>query len=395
MHAESAEKFEAVEQLSGNLRLLFAEAGYELVAPSILQPAELFFDALGEQVRARTYVFNDLDGHELCLRPDLTVPTARIYLQRHEKLHDAARYCYSGPVFRYAPVGGDETNRRELRQTGLELYAANDAEKAEAEILRLTVDGLNAVGLTDFDIKIGDLKLFNTLLDAIDMPERWRQRLKHHFSNSEKFIETLHNLARSKDERLAAHGKWPRLDPDRPKLAEEILANYLVDNKIPVIGVRSLTEITSRLLEFEADMREKPLSERKVKLIEAYLKINDARPLVAMARLGDLCDGADLDMTSVISSFKRRLRLFDEEGVPIDNIMFSAVFGRAMEYYTGFVFQIFSRQIPELEHLCSGGSYDHLLQDLRPDRKPGKPIPAVGCAIMTETLLTAVEGELV
>ena len=34
-------------------------------------------DAIGEALRARTYVFIDPDGDELCLRPDLTVPALR------------------------------------------------------------------------------------------------------------------------------------------------------------------------------------------------------------------------------------------------------------------------------------------------------------------------------
>ena len=53
------------------------------MAPTFIQPADIFLDRIGEALRNRTYVFTDPDGRELCLRPDLTIPSARIYLERN------------------------------------------------------------------------------------------------------------------------------------------------------------------------------------------------------------------------------------------------------------------------------------------------------------------------
>ena len=83
MAAESALKFEALEAQATTLLEIFRRAGYEQVAPSIIQPADIFLDQIGESIRSRTYVFTDLAGDELCLRPDLTVPVSRLYLERH------------------------------------------------------------------------------------------------------------------------------------------------------------------------------------------------------------------------------------------------------------------------------------------------------------------------
>ena len=63
----------------------FRRGGYEQVAPSIIQPADILLDQIGEAIRGRTYVFTDLAGDELCLRPDLTVPVSRLYLERHPR----------------------------------------------------------------------------------------------------------------------------------------------------------------------------------------------------------------------------------------------------------------------------------------------------------------------
>src|SRR5215470_9064826 len=106
MAAESAKEFEALEAQAATLLDGFKRAGYEQVAPSIIQPADIFLDQVGEALRSRTYVFSDLAGEELCLRPDLTVPVSRLYLERHPKANTKARYCYNGPAFRFQPSGG-------------------------------------------------------------------------------------------------------------------------------------------------------------------------------------------------------------------------------------------------------------------------------------------------
>src|SRR3989337_824790 len=105
MAAESAKEFEALEAQAATLLDTFRSAGYEQVAPARLQPADVFRDRMGEQIRSRTYVFTDLAGDELCLRPDLTVPVSRLYLERHPEADTRARYCYNGPAFRFQPPG--------------------------------------------------------------------------------------------------------------------------------------------------------------------------------------------------------------------------------------------------------------------------------------------------
>ena len=79
---------------------VFAGKGYARVEPSILQPADVFLDRSGEEIRRRTFVFDDGQGNELCLRPDLTIPVCRMYLAGGAKT--PARLCYHGPAFRAA-----------------------------------------------------------------------------------------------------------------------------------------------------------------------------------------------------------------------------------------------------------------------------------------------------
>ncbi len=77
MTAEGAKEFEALEAQAASLMTLFSFKGYERVAPAFIQPASLFLDRIGEALRARTYIFTDPNGEELCLRPTY-IPVARV-----------------------------------------------------------------------------------------------------------------------------------------------------------------------------------------------------------------------------------------------------------------------------------------------------------------------------
>lgn len=395
MHAETAQKFEALEALAAKLRDQFTKAGFEPVAPAILQPADILLDCYGEALRARTYVFTDLDGHELCLRPDLTVPTARLYLERNPTVHDEARYCYNGPTFRYSPAvstanrQGRNARPREFRQLGLELYAMNDRLAAETEILKLTIDGVEQAGLTDYRIKIGDLGLFTAFIDAIDMPPRWRARLKHHFWRPDAFYKLLRELSGSDESTTRQKNGWPHLAPDDKQAAMQVVSDYLHDENIPVIGNRSLEEITQRLLDHQLDADEERLSDENVRLIENYLAI-EGPPRAAMARISDLTDEAGINLKQAFKRFEKRLELFKAKGIDLKNTEFSAEFGREFEYYTGFVFQIEAPDTSDIGPVAGGGRYDQLLLKLGAMEK----VRAVGCAIHTERLLTVVEGEM-
>src|SRR6185295_16235181 len=77
---------------------VFAAKSYARVEPPILQPADVFLDRSGEEIRRRTFVLTDPSGEELCLRPELTIPVCRLHLQSNGKF--PARLSYHGPAFR-------------------------------------------------------------------------------------------------------------------------------------------------------------------------------------------------------------------------------------------------------------------------------------------------------
>jgi len=389
MTAESARAFEALEGQARALLDLFARARYEPVAPAIIQPAGVFLDQIGEQVRGRTYVFTDLAGEELCLRPDLTVPVSRLYLERHPEADAQARYCYNGPAFRFQPLGPSTTHPREFRQAGIECFGAPDTESADVEVILLAVEAVKSAGLRGFRLRFGDIALFYALIDALEVPERWRLKLRHYFWRPPVFHALL--------DRIGKGERWPSgglgaaladtLDGVGQSQAEEVVAAHLDAQGIPLVGSRSLREIAERLLDHTADLRADPLP-REVGTVIEYVLAVSAPPREAADQVAMIAKGAGLDIDAALDAVLRRFDRLERDGVDLTGATFAAEFGRKLEYYSGLVFQIEAAGLDETEPVAGGGRYDNLLTALGAAR----PVPAVGSAIHTERLLAAVEG---
>ena len=374
MPGKSKAEREALEKQNAAIMAVFERAGVDYIAPDIIQPADIFLERSGEDIRARTFVFTDPAGHEMCLRPDLTVPACRYHLSHAEKPDEEARYCYLGPAFRFP---NERLSPQEFIQAGLEWYAAPDAAAAEARILKLAISALEAAGLTKFRVTLGDLGLFAALLDDTPMPARWRKRLKHHFWRPHAFRELLESFTSARRARRTSISTLiDRLDTIS---ARDAVIEELNTRGLPLVGGRSIDEVAARLADKTADRSESPLPAAKAEVINTYLAMTDrADNIEGLLNRFD----PSKNFNAARRNFQQRLVEMEELGLNPKRFEFRATFGRELEYYTGFVFQIEVETAEGLIPVAGGGSYDNLLSDM------GSPVPvsAVGCAIFTERL---------
>ena len=386
MPGKSSIQRQALEAVKSRILPVFETGGYEFITPDILQPADVFLDRSGEDIRARTFVFTDPEGRELCLRPDLTVPTCRYHLERHVDAPETEkRYCYWGPAFRFQSTAkAQKLKPQEFDQTGIEWFGAPAKPEADAAMLALSLQALKAAGLKDYQVQMGDLGLFHGLLDSIDMPQRWRRRLKHHFWRPRAFRNALNVLS----------GVTQPLETSVTRLIDEIaegepseIADFLTTRLqtlgVPIVGGRDIAEIAERFSEKIADRRETPLPRAEAERINAYLGLR-GHPIDVSEKLKALAGDIGGSFAQACDAFFERLELFHKQGLDAGQLTFASVFGRSLEYYTGFVFQVEkagSDDVPMA--VAGGGRYDNMLSDI------GSPIPvaAVGCAVHVERLL--------
>jgi len=167
----------------------YVRAGYVQIDPPILQPAEPFLDLSGEDIRRRLFLTNDPNGSELCLRPDLTIPVSRAYLQS-ARAGETAGFCYLGSVFRHR-----EGAAAEFVQAGIESFARQDKAAADAEMLALGLEATALYELTAPQIRIGDVGLFAAFVAALDLAPAWKRRLVKDFNRKSTLAHDLDRLA--------------------------------------------------------------------------------------------------------------------------------------------------------------------------------------------------------
>jgi ATP phosphoribosyltransferase regulatory subunit len=156
-----SEEAAAITSLERILHDLFLGWGYNRIIPPTFEYYDTLVTQASPQLQEEMFRFFDREGQLLALRPDMTVPTARIV---GGKLYDQPmplRFYYIGHVFRYEePQAGKQ---REFTQAGIELIGA-DTAAADAEVLALTIDTLHTMGLNEFQINLGQIGFLASIL---------------------------------------------------------------------------------------------------------------------------------------------------------------------------------------------------------------------------------------
>ena len=376
--AYGPEEIAALNKTADAILGVFGKRGYTRHEPAILQPAHIFVDRSGEEIRRRTFELTDPAGRELCLRPDLTIPTCQWQVESGGPY--PARLCYHGLAFRHREAGGPT----QFYQAGAELLGVADRAAGDGEAMALAVEALRAAGVADFDMKVGDLGLFATLVDALDVPAQWRGRLKRHFWRSGYFEALLarmmtggaNDAQRAID---ALHGlKLMELKPAIEAMIEQ-------EGEAP-LGGRTRDEVIERLTIQASDGATPRLSAEAAEMITGFLKVSGLAE-AALEEIRTLTKPVAARMVKPLAAMADRLHALKALGVPADRIHFAAHFGRNLEYYTGFVFEFWTRGAEAVE-IAGGGRYDTLVESLGGPRGT----TAVGCAIRTERLVALKRG---
>ena len=164
--------------------------GYSEVITPTFEHLDLFTLKSGEGVIGELYNFTDKGGREMALRPELTAPVMRFYVNELQALPKPLKLFYFENCFRYErPQKG---RFREFWQFGVELIGS-DKPDSDAEIIALAEALLKAAGIKG-KMKIGNLAVIRTLLKGLE-PEVTGQVMrlvdKKDYAGLETFLEEI------------------------------------------------------------------------------------------------------------------------------------------------------------------------------------------------------------
>ncbi|HQC13151.1 MAG TPA: ATP phosphoribosyltransferase regulatory subunit, partial [Methanoregulaceae archaeon] len=164
------DEMESRRHIEGLMRETAGRWGYREICTPEFEDLELFTVRSGEGIIQEMYVFEDKGGRKLALRPEITAPVLRMYVNEGHVLPKPIRWFYFADCFRYErPQKG---RYRQFWQFGVELIGI-DTPMAEAEPVMLGSDILKASGIS-FVTHVGHLGLMNTMLSGL-LPEEKRK----------------------------------------------------------------------------------------------------------------------------------------------------------------------------------------------------------------------------
>ncbi len=140
----------------------FRAFGYREVMTPLIELADVLDRAEDEGV-GRAYRLFDDEGRVLVLRPDLTIPIARLVATRMADHPDPVRVSYNARAAR--PPSPGKIEGAEQRQAGIELVGP-DGPEADAEVIAALSYALAAAGVPDARIAIGSVAIVSAVLDG-------------------------------------------------------------------------------------------------------------------------------------------------------------------------------------------------------------------------------------
>ncbi|MBI5458272.1 histidine--tRNA ligase [Methanobacterium sp.] len=147
--------------VENTMRKVFETYGYQEIKTPIFEDLSLFTLKSGEGIIDEIYHFQDKGGRDLALRPELTAPVARIYLNELQKAAKPLKMYYFGSCFRYErPQAG---RFRQFWQMGCELIGGKSPD-SEAEIIAMAAHCLEELKLEDYQIHLGNLGILRGIL---------------------------------------------------------------------------------------------------------------------------------------------------------------------------------------------------------------------------------------
>ena len=157
------------------MRGVFEARSYGEVSTPALEYASVLERAELAEARPAYRLFDE-SGQVLVLRSDMTVPIARLVATRYPDAPVPLRFCYLARAWR--GVRPQRGQSREFLQAGVELVGAA-APEGTAEALSVLCAALDAAGLRDYRVGLGDASLYPALLDSLGVGDPARSRILH------------------------------------------------------------------------------------------------------------------------------------------------------------------------------------------------------------------------
>lgn len=161
--------------LEDKIRKVFRSRGYYEVETPMVEFYDVFSTEDDITPQETMFKFFDQQGRILVLRPDITVPIARVAATKYKDAGYPIKLSYIGNTFKYNELGGGK--QKEFTQAGVEILGVNTPQ-ADAEIIATAIDAVKACGLENFQIDIGQVEFFKGLMEETGLSDEETEQMR-------------------------------------------------------------------------------------------------------------------------------------------------------------------------------------------------------------------------
>ena len=202
-NVECGKKLALENRLKKTLHLF----GYHDIQTPTFEYFDVFRKEIGTIPSKDLYKFFDKEGNTLVLRPDITPSIARVAATLFGEGDLPIRLCYTGNTF--INHSNNQGRLREVTQMGAELIG-DDSVEADAEMLAMVIESMQAIGIKEFQLSVGHLGFFQSLIEDAALDEEARERVIELINNRnyfgvEEYLDSI-MVKRSSKEAFAALG---------------------------------------------------------------------------------------------------------------------------------------------------------------------------------------------
>lgn len=169
------EQCDARRGLERKLSGFFEQRGFQEVMTPGLEFYDVFYSNSNYFPQETMYKLTDGKGRLLVMRPDCTIPIARLAATKLSGLPKPIRLYYDQPVYRNNPAMKGRSD--ELLQMGVELIGAG-SHKGDLEMLEMAVRCLQSCGLAQFRIEICSIGFFKALIQQLEAGDEEKEQIR-------------------------------------------------------------------------------------------------------------------------------------------------------------------------------------------------------------------------
>jgi histidyl-tRNA synthetase len=320
------------------LRTKASVHGFREIQTPIFEEAELFILRSGPNILNELYAFKDKGDRDIALRPEMTAPSIRLFVNNMSNDPKPIKVFYFGQCFRYErPQSG---RYREFFQFGAEIIGSATPE-TDAEVISAAVAMIKGLKLKEFKVRIGHIgvlrqKLVDAGVPGEKMAEVLQKLDKKAYEDAESILggigvskETIEEIFRI-TETVGGPEVLDKVEGDAGEYLKKVLsflkAAGITEAEIDLGVVRGLDYYTGMVFEVEAPVlgAEKQicgggsytLSELfgGEKVFSTGFALGFDRVLLALEREGHTYKSRPLDVYVVAASDDMRIRAFEITG---------------------------------------------------------------------------------